>query len=564
VAGQYGLVYCNNSNWVAGMLPCTPTFNSPTTDAIVQANVKDLGFIPTLSGMVCGTAIGSNTQIDPYDPGFSAGVLGNTTFPPGGLKYYVNTYGNQFTHAAAVMIDEADNMFYLDDSGNNPNGDGGSHADGALVLLDQNPSIPHNKANTFTYTDHELYAKQALRDYLKGVYPTISALNTAWGTGYTTFDTSDAGGLAGITSGTYASWGTGTGFLDENGTNVLSAFAKTHCGGASGNGLSPTDNWGANAQIVTDVHNFFQQLAAKHTSQLRTQWLVACGSTCPLEMLPLYDPTTYVAKGVVGNVDILWLEMSYYASNAAAVTEMQAIIGVTGNLPIIISNYMRANPDSFVAPQACVTGDQLNCSTTQATRGANYVSYEQALLHLKNAAGKVVVIGMTHWSLYDSPCNSECRNFGLFTPNDNAYDGSSASTATSSGACATNTVYTMPAICKDSNNNFESLSLPVGQSSCTSGGSAPTWPPGDNTKLMALTGDATCSWFNGGTYTRTAESATWGNALLPILNFQTGNLADPAVSQISCVVCFAHLESPDVVGKAPVFSERLAAAMALQ
>jgi hypothetical protein len=58
-----------------------------------------------------------------------------------------------------------------------------------------------------TYADPKVYTKYALRDFLRAKYPTLEALNTAWGTRYTTWDS--AGG-----------WGRGTGLLDEDGRSL--------------------------------------------------------------------------------------------------------------------------------------------------------------------------------------------------------------------------------------------------------------------------------------------------------------------------------------------------------
>ena len=108
-------------------------------------------------------------------------------------------------------------------------------------------------------------------------------------------------------------------------------------------------------------------------------------------------------------------------------------------------------------------------------------------------------------------------NFGLFTVNDNAYDGSAASTATSSGACATSHSYTAPAICEDGNSDFESLTV----ASCTSGSLAPTWPASSVSNYGKQTADGSVHWFDDYTYTRYAEGASYGvNALLPIANSQ--------------------------------------------
>jgi hypothetical protein len=65
----------------------------------------------------------------------------------------------------------------------------------------------HGKRDAIVYTDTKLYTKYAARDFLRGKYGTLTALNRAWGTSYTSWE-SDGG------------WGTGNGVLDENGVHL--------------------------------------------------------------------------------------------------------------------------------------------------------------------------------------------------------------------------------------------------------------------------------------------------------------------------------------------------------
>src|SRR5207253_1616489 len=62
------------------------------------------------------------------------------------------------------------------------------------------------KPRTIHYQDSKVYAKFAWRDFLVNKYHSIQALNSAWGSRYTTFD-SDGG------------WPNGKGLLDESGRN---------------------------------------------------------------------------------------------------------------------------------------------------------------------------------------------------------------------------------------------------------------------------------------------------------------------------------------------------------
>ena len=97
------------------------------------------------------------------------------------------------------------------------------HEDFGYILAASNPNMPSSYAQGYTYSDQTLYSKLALRDFLAKEYGNIGALNVAWGTSYTTFDTSDPSGDVGISNGSYASYGTGSGLLDENGAHLLAA-----------------------------------------------------------------------------------------------------------------------------------------------------------------------------------------------------------------------------------------------------------------------------------------------------------------------------------------------------
>jgi Putative Ig domain len=544
-AGMYSYRY--SSSFPASGLPFAPTYvtsgysmQDTAHDNIGPYHAKDLGYIPQKNGMKCGGNFYQGSEIDPYDPNTQAAFT----------DYLANDFihGWNFANGIIVVPDEADFLFGLDQA-NNPNN---AHPDIGLMIAANNPMVtksrpgsPYYQSGTFTYTDKELYAKQALRDHLKTEYGgSIASLNTAWETNYTTWDTSDPAGLAGITNGTYQSWGgnaacsasgnpyacctgsgtgsctQGTGFLDENGSNIIKPTQS--CGGKTGNGPQETDGWSNPVQIQTDVDNFVAVLAGKYAQELRSAWIAACGSTCPPMALPVYDGpwngTASVYAAMAPYVDLFWVAPPWYNTLGAYSREVQNIIDNDGGKPVIVANYFRANPDSW-NKAACDAGSGLDCQATQALRGSMTVSFEQASLALKNPAGKFAVVGLEHWALYDSNTRGDKSDYGLFTPNDNGYDGSAASTATSSGSCTTNHAYTQPAICLDANNNYQGLA----DASCTSGSSSPTWNPNFN----GNTNDGSCIWFNEGPYSPKPESANWGNSLSPIANFNTAGICDP-------------------------------------
>ncbi len=510
------------SNWPTGGVPYVDSIPSSeyairdSGDGSVGAwHAKDALYIPDPSGMKCGSSIfQGNGTVDPYDPAWATSTTAMMAAFGGGK----NGYPSQ-SHAMAAILDETDSMVCYTEANNVHY----SHADCGYVIAAQNPTVAHSPGwagGSYTYPNHTLYAKQAMSAYLQTKYGTIDGLNSAWGTSYTSFGTSDAGGLAGISAGTYSSWGTGTGFLDENGSNIIAGSQS--CGGANGNG--PTeglDAWGKTAQVKIDADAFVAAMAAQYASTLRTAWLAGCGSTCPPAILPFYDGpytpgTADIYSAVAPYTDIFMVAPYAYASVGAVQTEVQNIINADGGKPVIYENYLIANPNSF-AETGCAASSYQDCQPTQALRGSLWSSLNNSVLRLKNPGGKYAVVGFSHWELYDYA--SQGNNTGLFTPDDNGYDGSAASTATSSGSCATNHSYTQPAICQDSNGDYEGLAV----ASCTSGASSPTWNPSFN----GSTNDGSCVWFNEGPYPPNPESTNWGNSLAPIANFNTGGICDP-------------------------------------
>lgn len=525
-AGMYSYRY--HSNYPAGGVPYVPTYGlggylmeNSVHNGFGPYNVKDITYIPSPSGMKCGSTYGAGSapgsQADPYDPNFQTGA---TALMAG--DFYL---GWDFTKASYVVPEEADYMYTMDNCCGSIN----SHPDGMLVLASSNPMVTTSR-NGFSFTDHELYAKQAMEAYLVAKYTTIAAMNTAWGTSYTTFGTSDSGGLSGITSGTYASWGTGTGFLDENGTNLVKSGLS--CSGASGNGLQESDSWAptGHTQIQTDIDGFINSYAGTYASKVRTAWLAACGSVCPPEFMPLYDgpanSTDSAYAGMASSVEGFWIAPPYYSTPTTIAARVQQIINNDGGKPVIFGQYYTADPDSW-PNESCSGNYGGDCKSTQAARALRWVQAGQAVLPLKNPSGKYAVVGLSHYGLYDDCTISGSENLGLRTPNDNAYDGSAASTATSSGSCPTTpTALTMPYICLDTNGNYEGLT----QNGTT--GSSPTF----STTYGAFLTTGSAIFRNEGSYTPYPEndsghSGNSGNVLLPVAQFQTGNLCDPSSTQ---------------------------------
>jgi hypothetical protein len=90
-----------------------------------------------------------------------------------------------------VAADDGDEMFGFGagpDFATVPPGHNNAHL-GWLVLT-MSPSQTANRSKQALYNDTTVYCKKALRDQLIQKYQTIMALNSAWGSHYTTFDSS--------------------------------------------------------------------------------------------------------------------------------------------------------------------------------------------------------------------------------------------------------------------------------------------------------------------------------------------------------------------------------------
>ena len=473
-------------------------------------HVKNAAWIQTTAGMKCGTNYyNGGVNPDPYDPEFPTAYNG----------LFAAAIPSPQTGMLFFQPDDGDNLFMMNQVSSD-----NSHPDGGLMVASMAPVVTTSSpaaGGAFSYTNKTYFAKLGLSAWLQAQYGTIAALNTAWHTSYTTFGTSDAGGLTGIANGTYSSYGTGTGFLDENGNNLVSSGQS--CSGLSGNGPQQNESWGAYSAIQTDIDHWLAfGFGAQWASQVWSAYHVACASSCAPMSIPVYGgPVIPSASNIyAGMASVLSGDSVFFwvapgsSTNTSLISFLQNIINSDIGFPVVLGNYFETQADSYIQASAC-PGGTIQCIEPQSARGLNWVSAEQDALSLTNPSGKYSVVGFEHWSMFDS--YSQTGGFGIFTANDNAYDGSASSTASSSGACATNHAYTTPSVCLDTNGNLESLAVP----SCTSATSGTVW----KAKFGLLTTDKTCVWFNDGTYTRIVEAGNFGNVLLlfSLVNFNLAN-----------------------------------------
>jgi hypothetical protein len=255
----------------------------------------------------------------------------------------------------------------------------------ALVTNFQQASSPW----VSSYADQRVHTKYALRDFLAGRYGTILALNAAWGSSYTSFDS--AGG-----------WGVGSGLLDENGSHAWVGDWANEMGAASAALRADLSDF-----LYLFARRYFTVMAAK-MRQYAPQHLVfgpaslnGWGGLTRKEILRAAGESVDVLQAAISSQEVLDLTASY-----------------AGNRPIVTWDSFVANGESamwrYPNPEDLATGTRL--ADTQS----------DILFNATTSTGVHAVAGIKFWSWTDNW--GEKVNFGLVSLSDNAYDGREAVT----------------------------------------------------------------------------------------------------------------------------------------
>jgi hypothetical protein len=248
------------------------------------------------------------------------------------------------------------------------------------------------------YLDQRLYTKYALRDFLRSRYVSIAALNAAWGSTYTSFDS--GGG-----------WPSGTGLLDENGRPGHKWL------GTGDPELSPQTK--ASPKMVKDLDDFLYQIASRYLSVERVAYkkVVPNGlffgpSTIGAWWSP---PRAPILRAAAENLDVIAL------STDCSKEQMDWALGVTGDVPIVPGIGSMANPDSSQWRQGKAEQEASWAAKNQHLRGQRYRNNVESLFTYQSPSGSNPAVGILWWAWTDSV--PEERNWGLVTLMDNAYDG---------------------------------------------------------------------------------------------------------------------------------------------
>jgi hypothetical protein len=318
---------------------------------------------------------------DVFDPSFGLWLQGELTI-----------YGAH-PWSIGISVDDADTLYGF---GAGPDFDSGGKTGPHLgfITLITPPTQAENKELRLVYEDPKVYTKHALRDFLAERYKTIEALNAAWGSTYTTWD-SDGG------------WPNGRGFLDENGKGPWV-------------GKDAIKLAGARPALRTDLDDFLYLLARQYFTTVRAQVKRRMPNTLylgPTSVGSWGAPSRpQVLKAAGESVDVLRVSWSGQPDR------LEFIARHAGDVPLVIWLGIMANPDSaFFRYKGGMP--------TQAERGQYYQKNVTQLFETAvPATGSYPFVGFQWWEFADNW--REKLNWGLVTLSDNAYDGKEAMIAT--------------------------------------------------------------------------------------------------------------------------------------
>lgn len=276
---------------------------------------------------------------------------------------------------------------------------GGVHVHDGWMAIAASPTKTASSLYNWTYKDPTVYSKQRLVSDLQTKYGTIAALNTAWGSNYTTFGS--AGGWPKHLTG-------GSGLLDEDGSSTWLGTSDGTLRNATSGVTADLD-----AFLFEYWQKYFQLMKAA-----RDQW-------APNELL--ISPTLNSSNGLT-RPPVLQAAAQYcdlLALSALDQTILDLTASYTGDKAYMFEQFtMVGNPDSDLwrYPRTDMYGynSQLDRATAYAQQ-ANFIATEAV-----TATGMKPMVGADFWAWGDSW--GEKSNYGFVSFLDNAYDGQEAIT----------------------------------------------------------------------------------------------------------------------------------------
>ena len=251
------------------------------------------------------------------------------------------------------------------------------------------------------YHDPKCYTRWAMGDFFAQRYGTITALNAAWGSNYTTFYQSNPDPLA-------SSWKTGTGLLDEDGRHPWIHPTAGSQPTYTLRGLSPTVIGDLDAWLGRIMREYYQ----KYAERIRYWWEGVLVTTQAPFRFDSGGARMPVFENCAPYVDV-------FEGTSAPPDELCRFYRIT-HKPIFLWATRTANGDCFLKGSTVEKGSNY---ATQARRGAAARDLLLGWARLRDSVtGDYPIIGSDWWEYLDKA--TEKANFGLVSSNrDNAYDG---------------------------------------------------------------------------------------------------------------------------------------------
>lgn len=262
-----------------------------------------------------------------------------------------------------------------------------------------NPHIWRSSTKGVTYTDTKVYSKHALRDFLREKYGTLDALNAAWTSTYTSWD-SEGG------------WPHGSAVLDESGRSRWLGKDFYLLKDAAPQVKADLDEW------VGRVAERYFSVMARAIRRVSPNHLVFS----PAALSARAHSRVLEAAG--RHCDVLQIE-GPWDSDAS----YQRVYALAGK-PFFIWTTFMSHQDSPLSKTKLSGWEGVN-RATQSERGQAYATFIRRILNVRAADGTYPIVGIDWWAWTDKTSGGENNNFGLVSHRDNAYDGREAVVATS-------------------------------------------------------------------------------------------------------------------------------------
>ncbi len=261
------------------------------------------------------------------------------------------------------------------------------------------PVQAENPEQKVKYSDTAVHSKQAWRNYLMQKYQTIEALNAAWGSKYTTFD-SDGG------------WPLGRGVLDESGRNPWIGKEYSRLSTAA-------------PAVRADLDAFLEMFAEQYFSTLAGAIRGASPRNLVFGPASLSNARPEIFRAAARHIDVVqvsvdpgrWHELETLA---------EEMYNRFQKKPMFFWLTLLAQDDSPLAARPVKERWKDMLAVTQEQRGELYANIVNRLFNFRATDGVYPVVGIDWWEYPDKVTRGEFDNFGLVTVRDNAYDGKEA------------------------------------------------------------------------------------------------------------------------------------------